>query len=111
MKKSQLKQIIKEEIEGALTSEISTRHSRTNPYGQWRGSSEAGELEGIKNVIARLTNNDYNRFIDYMLDEFPVRTESLKTDPEELDEMLDALYKYPHHAKGAGWPIVKAYFK
>jgi hypothetical protein len=83
-----------------------------NTYKKWRDKTQqTDELEMIKNAIANLDDRRYNEFIDYMLEEFPVRTASLKTDPEELDQMLNALYKYPHHAKGAGWPIVKAYFK
>jgi len=104
MKKSQLRQIIKEEISRTLKeSDMSTRHGRTNPYGQWKNRQPAGELNVVKSVIKTLRNNQFAEFMAFLKDEFPLKKNL--DDMEAFDEMLEYQYKHKDHQEDPQRPV------
>ena len=132
MKKSQLRQIIKEEISKILKED--------NPYTQWKGSqptritSHSGserllkkalededyeyaaklrdqypELRKIKSIVSNLNDRDYNGFLEFAIDMFPGMGDDLRK-PEIMDKFLETQYEMKDR-KHSGWNSITAYFK
>ena len=64
-----------------------------NSYKSWRSKQSPDELEKVKSAIAAMSNEDYWKFGDWVLDEFiglnpPHNDGDIMDKPETLDDWL-----------------------